>query len=176
MWGETTCLAMFTSLMPRMCDSLIFFTFRHVFLWQVPEALNGRARQGTYWRNVFCTWTIAVARTSLYGCVFKNKALVSISSCTTNWRWCSRTRSSLLVSLALWEIISVQQSMTTFVTLGTNKYGTIMWWHVSVETTEPQFVLFCNSIALLRLHAFKFITLVQHKHLICGAVFQLDLY
>jgi len=168
---------MFTSVIPRMCDSLIFFSpSDRSFCDEVPEALNGKTWQGTYWRNVFCTWTIAFARTSLHGCVFKSKVRDSISSWNTNWRWSPRTQSSLLVSLALWEIISVRQSVMTFVTLATSKYGTVMWWHVSVETTETHFVLFCESIALLRLHAFKFITLVQHKHLICGAVFQLDLY
>jgi len=151
--------------------------YRKAFLCdKMPEALNGEAGQGTFWRNVFCTWTIAVARTSLHGCVFKSKVRVSISSWDTNWRWCPRTRSSLFLSLALWEIINVQQSVMTFVTLVTSKYGTAMSWHISVETTETQFALFCKSIALLRLHAFKFITLVQHKHSICGAVFQLDRY
>jgi hypothetical protein len=163
---------MYTSLIPRMCVSWILSPSDTSICNKVPEALNGKSRQGTYWRSVICTWTIAVARrTSLHGCVFKSTVHVSISS-VTHWRWLTRKRNSLLVSLALWEIISVQQSIITFVTLATSKYGTVMWWHVSFETNETQFVLFFKRLALLRLHAFKFITLVQHKHVICGAVFR----
>jgi hypothetical protein len=167
---------MFTSVIPRMCDSLIFFTFRHVFLRQSARSIKRQSltryiltKRILYMDNCICENLVAWLR-------LKSKARDSISSWNTNWRWSPRTQSSLLVSLAVWEIISVRQSVMTFVTLATSKYGTVMWWHVSVETTETHFVLFCKSIALLSLHDFKFITLVQHKHLICGAVFRLDLY
>jgi hypothetical protein len=145
---------MFISLIPRMCDSWILSPSDTSFCDRVPEALSGKARQGTYCRNVFYTWTIAVARrTSVHGCVFKSTVRVGISSCNSSGADSIERGARCLPSWPCEKLSVCNNPWWRFQHLRQVNVVHLCDGTFRLRQLKPS--LFCKSRVLLRLHTFN---------------------